>query len=95
MEDVLKGLNKSKLSKWRCQFCSRLMYFYGISPNQLGVEKDKCERCGKVNNVLIFEGKARPINDKLRQETLIKLKNTLEKLGLSKEKYFDILNLIK
>ena len=95
MKRVLKGLDKIKLTQWRCQFCRRLMFHYGISPKQLGVEQKKCRRCGEINNILILDAKAYPINEKTRQKTLIEFRTIIQKLGLQTSDYSVILKLIK
>lgn len=92
---MLKGLDKTKLTQWRCQYCRRLMFYYGISPKQLGVEKEKCERCGKINNVLMLEGKAYPLNEKIKQKTLVDFRAAIQKAGLPTNDYSGILKLIK
>jgi hypothetical protein len=95
MERVLKGLNKANLSQWRCMFCRRLMFFYGISPKQIGVEKEKCGRCGKINDVLILDSKAYPVNEKINQKILLRFRDEIQRLRLTIPAYSDILRLIK
>ncbi|MBI3341578.1 hypothetical protein HY024_00485 [Candidatus Curtissbacteria bacterium] len=91
------GTNKPQ--KYRCYKCGEFMFYYGRTPDDLGIVTKQCEdsRCKAINNVLLFENKCFLIREKLakHRKMLCRFREKVEELDLQKEQYRVIFDLIK